>query len=99
MLNKIKVMKGLVNIRLSQNKYLASNILRKIHLGVPKINIGGTIKVLDGNDRARPSITMKIFSQLNLLSHKEEKSLKHWSIEKLYNHEKKNIGKIIAEIQ
>ncbi len=61
--------------------------------------IGGVIKVLDGNDRAKPSITMKIFSQLNLLSHKEEKSLEYWSEEPLYNHAKKTIGKIIAEIK
>ena len=61
--------------------------------------IGGVIKVLDGNDRAKPSITMKIFFQLNLLSHKEKRSLKHWSVETLYNHAKKNIGKIIAEIK
>ena len=61
--------------------------------------IGGAIKVLDGNDRAKPSITMKIFSKFNLLSHTEEKSLKHWSVEPLYNYAKKKIGKIVAKIQ
>ena len=61
--------------------------------------IGGVIKVIDGNDRARPSITMKIFSKLNLLSRKEEKLLQHWTIEKIYNHNKKNVGRIVAKIQ
>ena len=61
--------------------------------------IGGVIKVIDGNDRARPSITMKIFSQFNLLSKKEEKLLQHWAVEKIYNHNKKNVGKIIAKLQ
>jgi len=61
--------------------------------------IGGVIKVIDGNDRARPSITMKIFSQFNLLSNKEKKLLQHWTVEKIYNHNKKNVGQIVAKIQ
>ena len=61
--------------------------------------IGGVIKVIDGNDRAIPSITMKIFSQFSLLSNKEEKLLQHWTIEQIYNHNKKNIGQIVAKIQ
>jgi len=58
--------------------------------------VGGVIKILDGNDRARPAITMRIFSQLNLLSGKEKKLLKHWAIEQIYNHNKKNVGQIKA---
>ena len=61
--------------------------------------IGGVFKVLDGNNRAIPSITMKIFSQFNLLSKKEEKLLQHWTVEKIYNHNKKNVGEIIAKLQ
>ena len=61
--------------------------------------IGGVIKVIDGNDRARPSITMKIFSHLGLLSSKEKILLQHWTVEKIYNHNKKNVGQIVAKIQ
>ena len=42
---------------------------------------------------------MKIFSQFNLLSKKEEKLLQHWAVEKIYNHNKKNVGEIIAKLQ
>ena len=61
--------------------------------------IGGVFKVLDGNNRAIPSITMKIFSHLGLLSSKEKILLQHWTVEKIYNHNKKNIGQIVAKIQ
>ena len=49
--------------------------------------------------RARPSIAMKIFSKLNLISKKEQKLLDQWIIEKTYNHANKLTGKIIAEIK
>lgn len=60
--------------------------------------IGGVLKVLDGNNRAIPSITMKIFSHLGLLSSKEKTLLQHWTVEQIYNHNKQNIGKIVAKI-
>jgi len=61
--------------------------------------IGGALKILDGNNRATPSITIKIFSRLNLLSSKEKRSLKHWAIEQIYNHANKNVGRITATIK
>ena len=64
--------------------------------------IGGVIKILDGNNRAIPSIAMKVFQKLKLLSTKELKELKKlnfWTTQKLYNHAKKEVGKITAELK
>jgi len=60
--------------------------------------IGGAIKILDGNTRAIPAITMKVFIKFELLSKNEIKELSHWIIQRLTNYAKKNIGKIIAEL-
>ena len=60
--------------------------------------IGGAIKIVDGNNRAIPTIAMKMFIKFKLLSKNELKELNHWTIQKLSNHAKKNIGKIIAEL-
>ena len=58
--------------------------------------IGGVIKVIDGNDRARPSAALKIFSKLNLILPKEKKLLKNWQFENIYNHKKIKVGEIKA---
>ena len=58
-----------------------------------KKKIGGVIKVVDGNERARPLISLKIFTKLNLISKKEEEILKKLTIQKIPN------GKIFAEIR
>jgi len=63
-----------------------------------KKNTGGLIKIIDGNERAIPPIAMKIFSKLNLLDNKEKKNLGHWIKPKIYNHAKKEVGKIFAKI-
>ena len=60
--------------------------------------IGGVIKIIDGNSRAIPTIAMQIFIKFNLLSKTEVNALNHWVKQKLTNHAKKNIGKIIAEL-
>ena len=60
--------------------------------------IGGAIKVIDGNNRAIPSITMQIFSKLKLLSRKQIRDLDNWKNQILFNHDKKNIGKIEAKL-
>ena len=60
--------------------------------------IGGVIKILDGNNRAIPSIAMKIFLKLKLLSKNESKELNNWTIQKLFNHANKQVGKITAEL-
>ena len=61
--------------------------------------IGGVIKILDGNNRAIPSTTMQIFLNLELLSEDEKKELINWRTQKLFNHTKKMIGKITAELR
>ena len=61
--------------------------------------IGGVIKILDGNNRAIPSVALKIFSKLKMISNNEKKYLKKWSIEILFNHNKKTIGKIISKLK
>lgn len=89
--NVIKITKGRLFCKVGAEGVLLFADLSK--------KIGGAIKVLDGNMRARPSIAMKIFSKLNLISKKEQKLLDQWIIEKIYNHANKLTGKIIAEIK
>ena len=60
--------------------------------------IGGVIKILDGNNRAIPSIAMQIFLKLKLLSENEINKLKNWTTQSLFNHSKKNVGKITAKL-
>ena len=61
-------------------------------------NIGGVIKIEDGNERAVPPLAIKIFIKLKLLSSNERGNLIKWSEQKLYNHAKKAVGKIYAKI-
>ena len=61
-------------------------------------NIGGVIKIEDGNERALPSLAMKIFFKLKLLSSNEKRNLIKWTEQILYNHAKKIVGKISAKI-
>jgi len=63
-----------------------------------KKKIGGAIKILDGNSRAIPSITMRIFIKFGLLTKNETKKLSYWTTQKLTNHKKKYVGKITAEL-
>ena len=60
--------------------------------------IGGAIKVLDGNNRAIPSIAMEIFVKLKMLSKNEKKYLHKWKKQEIFNYAKKYIGKITAEL-
>ena len=60
--------------------------------------IGGAIKILDGNNRAIPTIAMQIFKKFKLLSSAETIKLNLWTTQKIINHAKKNTGKIIAEL-
>ena len=64
-----------------------------------KSKVGGVIKILDGNNRAIPSIAIRIFSKLKILNENEKNELKKWENQILYNHAKKNIGKIKAQIK
>ena len=61
-------------------------------------NIGGIIKIEDGNERAIPPLAMKIFFKLKLLSSNEKRNLIRWTEQILYNHAKKAVGKISAKI-
>ena len=60
--------------------------------------IGGIIKISDGNYRAIPSIAMLLFSKFNMLNEKEINKLRHWAVQKLFNHANKEIGKIKANL-
>ena len=61
-------------------------------------NFGGIIKIIDGNERAIPSVAIEIFIKLKMLLINEKKYLKKWSKKTLYNHANKKIGKIYTEI-
>ena len=61
--------------------------------------IGGVIKVIDGNERALPSIANEIFKKLNILNKKELKILSKWTKEKIFNHAQINIGNIYTKIK
>ena len=61
--------------------------------------VGGVIKVKDGNERALPSIANAIFKKLKILNKNELKKLAMWNNEIIYNHAKKEVGKIYTEIK
>ena len=42
---------------------------------------------------------MQIFLKLKMLLENEKEELKNWTTQKLFNHNKKEIGKITAEIK
>ena len=60
--------------------------------------IGGVIKVIDGNERALPSIANEIFKKLKILNNNEIKKLSKWSNQKIFNHADKDVGKIYTNI-
>ncbi len=61
-----------------------------------KKQIGGIIKIKDGNERAIPPITMKILDKVKLLKSNEKKQLKNWISPILTNHANKQVGQIIS---
>jgi len=64
-----------------------------------KKKIGGIIKIKDGNERAIPSVANEIFKKLKILEKNELDNLSTWSNQKIFNHAKKNIGKIYSKIK
>ena len=60
--------------------------------------IGLAIKILDGNLRAMPIVTMKLLEHLELLSDKEFHQLDQYRTKNLKNHNNLKIGKIEAYI-
>jgi len=60
--------------------------------------IGLAIKILDGNLRAMPIVTMKLLEHLELLSDKEVHQLHQYRTKNLRNHNNLKIGKIEAYI-
>ena len=62
-------------------------------------NIGGVIKVKDGNERALPSIANAIFKKLKLLKRDEYVKLSNWNNEKIFNHAKIKVGNIYTKIK
>lgn len=61
--------------------------------------IGGVIKVIDGNERALPSVANEIFKKLSLINKTEKQKLLKWSREDLMNHAKIKIGEIYTTIK
>tara|TARA_Y100000741_G_scaffold345977_1_gene311900 strand:- start:2097 stop:3092 length:996 start_codon:yes stop_codon:yes gene_type:complete len=62
-------------------------------------NIGGVIKILDGHERAVPSLAIEIFKKLKLINQKELKILKKWQNQNIYNHNNKLVGNIFSKIK
>ena len=60
--------------------------------------VGIAIKVLDGNFRALPIVTMKLLDHLEILEEKEHKQLRHYTTKILKNHNNFDVGKIEAYI-
>jgi len=60
--------------------------------------IGGVIKVIDGNERALPSVANEVFKKLKILKKNELNYLSKWTNEKIFNHAKVNVGKIYTKI-
>ena len=61
--------------------------------------IGGIVKVVDGNERALPSIANTLFKKLDLLNNRELGLLSKWTNQKIYNHAKLKIGEIYTDIK
>ena len=74
----------------------AEGVLLFIH---KEKKIAGVIKVKDGNERALPSISNKIFEKLNILNKTEIDKLCKWTEEKIYNHAKLITGKVYTIIR
>lgn len=61
--------------------------------------IGGIIKVIDGNERALPSVANEIFKKLKIINKSELSKLSGWSNQKIFNHAKIKVGNIYTEIK
>jgi L-asparaginase II len=59
---------------------------------------GIALKVLDGNQRCSPQVTMAILKEMDLLSKNEMDALNKYSKTTLRNHRKLNVGSIEVEI-
>ena len=87
-------------MKVSKGKIFAKGGAEGILLFVHKEKkIGGVIKVKDGNERALPSVANEIFKKLKIIEKKELKELSYWSNEIIFNHAKKNIGRIYTKIE
>ena len=62
-------------------------------------NIGGVLKVVDGNERAIPPIAVKIFNKLNLFNKNEKNYFFKWEKQVIYNHAKNKVGEIFGILE
>ena len=60
--------------------------------------IVGIIKIEDGNERAIPSALSKIFKHLKITDAKENEKLSNWCVSSIFNHAKKETGRIYTVI-
>jgi L-asparaginase II len=61
--------------------------------------IGLAIKILDGNSRALPIVTIKLLEHLNLLSDNQLKKLNDYNNEEIKNHNGDKVGRIEAHLE
>ena len=61
--------------------------------------IGGVIKIIDGNERALPAATIKIFQKLSLVTNSEQRKLSDWNNQQIYNHAKIKVGRIYSQLK
>ena len=64
-----------------------------------KKNIGGVIKIKDGNERAIPSVAITVFKKLSLLNKSENQKLSKWNNQIISNHANISVGKIITTLE
>ncbi len=60
--------------------------------------ISGVIKIVDGNERAIPSVVYNIFKKFKIMNNIELKKLKSFYEFNLINHAKINVGSIVTKI-
>ncbi|MDC3132096.1 asparaginase [Pelagibacteraceae bacterium] len=60
--------------------------------------ITGVIKVVDGNERAVPSVMFNLLKKYDLLTNKELNKLEKFYMFKLINHAKIEVGKITSKL-
>ena len=63
-----------------------------------KKEISGVIKVVDGNERALPSVVYNIFKKFNIMNTSQLSKYKKYYNFKLHNHAKINIGSIYSKL-
>ena len=87
-------------IKISKNKIFCKGGAEGVFLFLNlKKEIFGIIKVADGNERALPAATYKLFKKFSILSIEELNNFKKWNNLNIYNHAKQKVGNINTIIE